>query len=216
MINVGQTYWFPLRIRNSSLSRLSDIIDRLNDRDDVEEAYAPLGFIRKSMTELGLAYKLVNYVFVRADMASLVAIKHSSATFEPLRFIMHPEYDADYNCRYSVLTISDKKMSDYKLVTEKENEKVVFIDNMDFANKPAPGVQITSGQFAGVIGRAKRIKGNKCVVLPIGKEIAFAIKDVPKKYLRFVSDEEMALLEENNMTENYGNIVQSKVQGFHR
>ena len=77
-------------------------------------------------------------------------------------------------------------MADYKLFTEKENEKVIFLDNMDYVCKPSQVVQITEGQFAGVIGRIKRIGGNRCVVLPIGEEFALGVMDLPRKYLRYL------------------------------
>ena len=189
-------HWFPMRIRNSSLSRLEKMKERLDKHDDVDETYAPLGFIKVNMTKMDFAPFLLNFIFVRSTFAKLVSVKSNLELFEPLRFVMHPVFDEKYNRHEEVLYILDKQMEDYKRVTAKENEKVIFLDNLDYACKPSQEVQITEGEFAGVIGRIKRIGGARCVVLPIGKEIAPAIIDVPSKHLRYLTDMEIEKLNE--------------------
>ncbi len=189
-------HWFPMRIRNSSLSRLEKMKERLDKHDDVDETYAPLGFIKVNMTKMDFAPFLLNFIFVRSTFAKLVSVKSNLEQFEPLRFVMHPVFDDKYDRHEEVLYILDKQMEDYKRVTAKENEKVIFLDNLDYACKPSQEVQITEGEFAGVIGRIKRIGGARCVVLPIGKEIAPAIIDVPSKHLRYLTDIEIEKLNE--------------------
>ena len=184
-------HWFPMRIRNSSLSRLEKMKERLDKHDDVDETYAPLGFIKVNMTKMDFAPFLLNFIFVRSTFAKLVSVKSNLELFEPLRFVMHPVFDEKYNRHEEVLYILDKQMEDYKRVTAKENEKIIFLDNLEYACKPSQEVQITEGEFAGVIGRIKRIGGARCVVLPIGKEIAPAIIDVPSKYLHYLTDKEI-------------------------
>lgn len=191
-------HWFPMRIRNSSLSRLEKMKERLDKHDDVDETYAPLGFIKVNMTKMDFAPFLLNFIFVRSTFAKLVSVKSNLEQFEPLRFVMHPVFDNKYDRHEEVLYILDKQMEDYKRVTAKENEKVIFLDNLDYACKPSQEVQITEGEFAGVIGRIKRIGGARCVVLPIGKEIAPAIIDVPSKHLRYLTDMEIEKLNEED------------------
>ena len=191
-------HWFPMRIRNSSLSRLEKMKERLDKHDDVDETYTPLGFIKVNMTKMDFAPFLLNFIFVRSTFAKLVSVKSSLEQFEPLRFVMHPVFDDKYDRHEEVLYILDKQMEDYKRVTAKENEKVIFLDNLDYACMPSQEVQITEGEFAGVIGRIKRIGGARCVVLPIGKEIAPAIIDVPSKHLRYLTDMEIEKLNEED------------------
>lgn len=191
-------HWFPMRIRNSSLSRLEKMKERLDKHDDVDETYAPLGFIKVNMTKMDFAPFLLNFIFVRSTFAKLVSVKSNLEQFEPLRFVMHPVFNEKYDRHEEVLYILDKQMEDYKRVTAKENEKVIFLDNLDYACKPSQEVQITEGEFAGVIGRIKRIGGVRCVVLPIGKEIAPAIIDVPSKHLRYLTDKEIEKLNEED------------------
>ena len=188
--------WFPMRIRNSSLSRLKKMKERLDKHQDIDETYVPLGFIRVNQTKMDFAPFLLNFIFVRSTFAKLVSVKSNLDQFEPLRFVMHPVFDDKFNRHYEVLYISDKQMEDYMRVTAEENEKVIFLDNLDYACKPSREVQITEGQFAGVIGRIKRVGGVRCVVLPIGREIAPAIVDVPNKYLRYLTEDESKKIKE--------------------
>lgn len=188
--------WFPMRIRNSSLSRLKKMKERLDKHQDIDETYVPLGFIKVNQTKMDFAPFLLNFIFVRSTFAKLVGVKSNLDQFEPLRFVMHPVFDDKFNRHYEVLYISDKQMEDYMRVTAEENEKVIFLDNLDYACKPSREVQITEGQFAGVIGRIKRVGGVRCVVLPIGREIAPAIVDVPNKYLRYLTEDESKKIEE--------------------
>lgn len=189
MLRNNELHWFPLRIRNSSLGRLQTMKERLDQHDGIEETYAPLSFIKVSLTKMDFAPFLLNYIFVRSTYEKLVDMKQNQELFEPLRFVMHPALDDGYNKHNEVLYISDRKMEDYIRVTKEENEKVIFLDNMAFACKPSQEVQITEGEFAGVIGRIKRIRGQRCVVLPIGNEMAAAVVDVPNKYLRYLNQQ---------------------------
>ena len=179
-----------MRIRNSSLSRLETMMERLNMQDEVDETYVPLGFIKVNMTKMDFAPCLLNYIFVRSTFTNLVRLKSNLELFEPLRFVMHPVYDEKYDRRHEVLYIPDKQMEDYKRVTARENEKIIFLDNLNYACKPSRTVQIIEGEFAGVVGKIKRIGGVRCVVLPIGREIAPAIIDVPSKHLRYLTESE--------------------------
>jgi transcription antitermination factor NusG len=77
-------------------------------------------------------------------------------------------------------------MEDYMRVTKEDCDKVIFLDNIAYACKPSQKVQITEGRFAGIIGRIKRIKGKRSVVLLIGNELAAAVVDVPNKHLRYL------------------------------
>lgn len=194
MLRNNELHWFPLRIRNSSLARLQTMKERLDRHDDIKETYVPLSFIKVSLTKMDFAPFLLNYIFVRSTFEKLVTLKQNQELFEPLRFVMHSALDVGYNKHNEVLYIPDRKMDDYIRVTAEENEKVIFLDNMTYACKPSQEVQITEGRFAGVVGRIKRIRGQRCVVLPIGNEMAAAVVDVPNKHLRYLTQEEIVRL----------------------
>lgn len=203
MLKENEVHWFPMRIRNSSLSRLEKMVEhfdkqkkRLGNADEPLETYVPLNFIKISMTKMDFAPYLLNYIFVRSTFRRLSEIKNSNEDFEPLRFVMHPTFDENYTRHQEVLTMSDKMMADYQRLTAEANEKVVFLNDLRFACKPGKEVQITEGKFAGIIGRVKRIRGARCVVLPVGMEQAAAVMDVPNNQLRYLSDEEVRDLTE--------------------
>ena len=174
MLKGNETHWFPMRIRNSSLSRLKTMMERLDHHQDIEATYAPMSFIKVSMTKMDFAPVLVNYIFVRSTFEKLVTVKQNQEQFEPLRFVMHPVYDDQLNRQDEVLFVSDREMEDYIRVTKEECDKVIFLDNIAYA------------RFAGVTGRIKRIKGKRCVILLIGSELAAAVVDVPNKHLRYL------------------------------
>ena len=201
MLKADETHWFVMRIRNSSIVRLQTMMERLNHEDNIYETYAPLKYIKVSKTKMDFAPFLLNYLFVRSDFQKLVKVKSNQEMFEPLRFVMHPVSNENFRRHVEPLFISDKSMHDYMRMTKEENDRIVFLDNMQFANKVSKGVQITEGEFAGIIGRIKRIKGLRCVVLPIGNEMAAAVVDVPNKYLRYLTDEEVREIEEQEEQE---------------
>lgn len=59
---------------------------------------------------------------------------------------------------------------------------------------------ITEGDFAGVIGRIKRIGGNRSVVLTVSDSQAVAIVDVHRNHLRYLTDEEARALLDDSKT----------------
>lgn len=202
MLKENDFHWFPMRIRNSSLSRLQQMKERLDkqkvhfDKQDVPfDTYTPLAFIKVGSSEMKLAPCLVNYIFVYSTLAELKKLKSNLELFEPLRFVMHPVYNEKFDIHDEALYISDKSMADFMHVTKEKNDRVVFLDNMEYACKVSQFVQITQGEFAGVIGRIKRIRGKRCVVLLVGNEMAAAVVDVPNKYLRYLTDEEVVKFE---------------------
>lgn len=203
MIDQNEPHWFPMRIRHSSLQRLTLMLQRLDMQKEqlakdgvLLEAYAPMRFIRVSMNKMDFAPYLLNFVFVRSTFNNLVKVKSNQELFEPLRFVMHPAYDANFNSHDEVIYISDKAMSDYQRVTESENGNVVFLRDLQYAVKPSQAVQITEGEFTGVVGRIKRIRGKRCVVLTVSDSQACAIVDVHRDHLRCLTDEEAHALQE--------------------
>lgn len=203
MIDENALHWFPMRIRNSSLPRLTQMLQRLEaeklrlEKDHIFlDAYVPLRYIKTSMAKMDFAPYLLNYIFVRSTFSNLVKLKSNQELFEPLRFVMHPAYDAKYSRHDEVVYISDKVMADYRQITESENNNIIFLRDLRYAIKPSQAVQIIEGQFTGVIGRIKRVRGKRCVVLTICDSQAAAIVDVHRDHLRYLTDEEARELQE--------------------
>ena len=191
MIKENEVHWFALRVRNSTPNRLEALKTLLDREEKVKETYIPLAFLKVSQTKMDFAPSLVNFIYVRASLADMRAIKGNKERYEALRYVMHPVYDEHYNISTEPIYVSDKRMDDFKLTTAVANDRVIFLDNPNYACKPSQEVQITEGEFAGVKGRIKRIQGNRCVVIPIGKDVAVAITGLSRKQLRYLSEAEI-------------------------
>jgi hypothetical protein len=190
MIQENDIHWFPLRLSYASLALLERTKALLDKETTVEATYVPMSFIKVSDTKMDFSPQIVNILFIRTALKSLKAIKANKALYEPLRFIMHTVYDVKYNHSTEVLYIPDKQMNDFIRVTSEANDQVIFLDNLEYACRPSQNVQIIDGPFAGVCGRIKRIKGNICVVIPIEQTAAVAVLNIPRKHLRYLSDQE--------------------------
>jgi hypothetical protein len=70
------------------------------------------------------------------------------------------------------------------------DDRVFYIDNLDFAGKPGQKVKVVEGDFAGVEGTIKRIKKNKCIVVQIDNVAAVAIAFLPAAFLMLIDDKQ--------------------------
>ena len=197
MLKRDEIHWFPLRIRHSNASRLLRLQALLDEEPGVERTFIPMRFKKVAAEKMDFAPAIDNLLFIRVTYDDLSRIKEKKALYEPIRYIMRPVLEPDNTEHSEVLYVADAMMHDFIRVTSEESDKVVWLDNLDFACKPSQAVQITEGQFAGVKGRIKRIQGNVCVVIPIEQTAAVAIRNLPRKYLRYLSEEESVNLTSN-------------------
>lgn len=160
----------------------------LDKEDAVSETYIPMEYRTENFhTELVPAIN--NIIFVRSTYNHLKDIRQNQHLFEPLRYIMRPVFDGKETTT-EVLHVPDPMMKNFIRVTSERQSNVIFLDNMDFACKPGMKACITEGLYTGVIGVVKRIKKTLCIVIPIEGIAAAAIMHVPRKHLRYISDEE--------------------------
>ena len=188
MLKRDEIHWFPLRIRHSNASRLLRLQALLDEEPGVERTFIPMRFKKVAAEKMDFAPAVDNLLFIRVTYDDLSRIKEKKALYEPIRYIMHPVLEVDNTEHSEILYVADAMMDDFIRVTSEESDKVIWLDNLDFACKPSLAVQITEGQFAGVKGRIKRIQGNVCVVIPIEHTAAVAIRNLPRKHLRYLSD----------------------------
>jgi len=198
MLKESDVHWFPMRVRHSSLPRLQLMLDNIDkqkhlllDNDITLESYAPVRYIKLNQNKMDFAPYLLNYIFVRSSFSTLVELKRNMEWFEPLRFVMHPAFDADFNRHDEIIYIPDKRMDDYRRVSDSDYGNVLFLRDPSIAIDPTAPVQITEGPFAGVVGTIKRIKGKRCVVLTISDRQAAAIVDVHRRHLRYLTPVEL-------------------------
>ena len=107
-----------------------------------------------------------------------------------LRYIMQPILDDNNNVlRRDILTVPDRQMENFIKVASVLDDRVFYMENLDFAGKPGQRVKVIEGDFAGVEGIIKRVKKNKCVVVQIEKVAAVAIAFLPAAFLLPIEDD---------------------------
>ena len=190
MLERKAVQWFPMRVRHSSPMRLMKMKDLLDKEPSVAETYVAMKYTKVDDTTMTFTPAIDNLIFVRIAYDRLSGIKANKALFEPLRYIMRPVIEADGWEHREAVHVPEQQMRDFIRVTAEANDRVIYLDNLAFACKPGQKVQITEGQFAGVKGTIKRIKGNVCVVIPIKDTIAAAITGLHRRQLRYLTDEE--------------------------
>ena len=178
--------WFPMRATYSRELLMKDELDRLGI-----ENFLPLQ-IRWVETSMGEELRAVpavhNLIFVHSTQEKIGELRQAYMSLEPLRYMTRPSANGSGN---DIIRISDAQMSAFVQVASfRQDEHVVFLDNLSFACKPGQKARITDGPYAGITGVVKRIKKNLCVVIPIERVAAVAIMHVPRAHLRYISDEE--------------------------
>jgi len=186
MFSQSDVLWFPMRVSYSSAPRLLRLKELLDERSDVLDTYVAMHYAKVG-NQMKFTPVISNLIFVRATYTNLTDIKNTGE-FLPLRFIMHPVMEENGWVHREAMYIKDALMNDFIRVTSEANDKVIFLDNLEFACRPGQRVQITQGAFAGVKGVIKRIQGNVCVVVPIENTIAAAITGLPRKYLCYLGE----------------------------
>ena len=175
-------------MRHAHQSRLLAMKELLDKEQLVRKTYVPM--IYQTVNDhTSLVPAINNIIFVQSTYNDLTAMRKNQLLYEPLRYIMHPVFDGKETTS-EALYVPDGMMQKFIRVTEDKRENVIFLDNLDFACKPGMKARITDGPYTGVTGVVKRIKKNLCVIIPIERVAAVAIMHVPRKNLRYISDEE--------------------------
>ena len=183
MIDKEALLWFPMRVTYSREQKIKVRLDELG-----VESFIPMEY-RKVNYRWELVPAVNNLIFIHTNYNYLNDIKRTQKELLPLRYYMHTVLNEGME-KTEVLTVPDRQMADFIRVSASYDEKVLHLQNMVFACRPGAKVQIAEGPFAGVKGVVKHIKKNLCVVIAIRDIAAIAIRNVPKKSLVYLSDEE--------------------------
>lgn len=127
---------------------------------------------------------ITSLIFIHACQKSITELKMTKRELSSLRYIMHPVLDENSNVlRKDILTVPDKQMENFIKVASVYDDRVFYMENLEFAGKPGQRVKVVEGDFAGVEGTIKRVKKNKCVVVQIENVVAVAIAFLPAAFL---------------------------------
>jgi transcription antitermination factor NusG len=111
-------------------------------------------------------------------------MKMTRREMAPLRYMMRPIHDEKgQTIRHEIIVVPDVQMDNFMRVASIVDDRVFYIENLDFAGRPGQRVKVIAGDFAGVEGIIKRVKKNKRVVVQIEHVAAVAIAFLPSAFL---------------------------------
>jgi transcription antitermination factor NusG len=181
-MNSAGLSWFPMRATYSRELIIKDELDRLG-----VENFVPMkdNWVKNGVgEELRQEPAIHNLIFVHSTQEKISELKRSYKRLEPLRYMTRPSVDSR---EHTIIRIPDAQMSAFlRLASFHYDDRIVFFDNMQFVSKPGPRVEIIEGDFAGVRGEVKRIKGYRCVAVSVEGIAAVGIMDMPNKCLRYL------------------------------
>jgi transcription antitermination factor NusG len=128
-----------------------------------------------------------NLIFVHASQSQITEMKMTRREMAPLRYMMRPIHDdGGQTFRREIIVVPDRQMENFMRVASVVDDRVFYIENLDFAGKPGQRVRVVDGDFAGVEGIIKRVKKNKRVVVQIEHVAAVAIAFLPSAYIEIL------------------------------
>ena len=174
--------WYPMRVTYSREMKVKAELDRLEIVNFVPMTYK-LVCSDNGKLHRELVPAINNLIFVHASRASITEMKMTRRELAPLRYMMQPVLGADRFAERPILVVPDKQMEDFMRVASVADDRVFYMDNLDFVGKPGQRVKIVEGEFSGIEGIVKRVKKNKVVVVQIEHVAAVAIAFIPSAFI---------------------------------
>lgn len=177
-----ELHWFPMRVTYSRELLVKSFLDEQGVESFVPLHYESVEGKHPRCRVLKPAVR--NLIFLHSTRQAITELKMTKREMAAVRYMMRPLYDG--KCQlvgHDIMTVPDKQMENFIRVASVADDRVFFMENLDFAGKPGQRVKVVEGDFAGVEGVIKRIKKNKCVVVQIEHVAAVAIAFVPSTFL---------------------------------
>jgi len=165
--------WFPMRV---TYSREMAVRDELTRQGIVN--FLPMKTVLcdeySSHPRHELAPAISNLIFVRSTKDIITMLKHTNSALEPLRFMIdRTTEDA------RIMTVPDGQMANFMRVATVTDDRVIYLDEVQWVGKEGRRVRVTGGVFKGAEGVIRRVRRNKCVCVEIAGVVAVAIAFVP-------------------------------------
>ena len=178
-----------MRVTYSRVMQAKDFLDSIG-----VESFVPMHYVHvegKHPRHRVLKPAISSLIFVHSCQKSITELKMTKRDLQSLRYMMYPVLDESNNVvRRDILTVPDGQMENFIRVASVHDDRVFYIENLNFAGKPGQRVKVTQGDFAGIEGTIKRVKKNKCVVVQIENVAAVAIAFLPAAFLQSLDDDE--------------------------
>ena len=124
-----------------------------------------------------------NLIFIHSTRQILTNLKMTRREFLPLRYMISRPHDSE---RGTVMVVPDNQMNNFIRVASIQDERVIFPEQSTFLGKEGHQVRVTDGDFKGVTGVIKRVKGSKRVVVELKGIAAVAIAFIPGAFLQII------------------------------
>ena len=187
-LSKDELHWFPMRVTYSREVAAKEFLDTLGI-----ECFIPMHYEYeegKHPRHRKLKPAVNNLIFIHSTRGHITELKMTKKELTSLRYMMHPVLDKDHNLlRHEIMTVPNREMENFIRVASINDDRVFYVENLDFAGKPGQRVRVTDGDFAGVEGTIKRIKKNRCVVVQIEGVAAVAIAFLPSAFLQPLDEE---------------------------
>ena len=175
-------HWYPMRVTYSRELQTKSFLESVGVECFIPMRYEQIDGRHPRHQELRPA--IHNLIFVHASQSRITEMKMTRREMAPLRYMMRPVHDdKGQTVRHEIIVVPDLQMDNFMRVASIADDRVFFIENLDFAGKPGQRVRVVDGDFAGVEGIIKRVKKNKRVVVQIEHVAAVAIAFLPSVYL---------------------------------
>jgi KOW motif./Transcription termination factor nusG. len=189
MLKTEEIHWYPMRVTYSREMLAKAYLDSIGVESFIPMRYVPIKGKHPRHRELKPA--ITSLIFIRSCQKDITELKMTKRELNSLRYIMTPVLDDNNNViRRDILTVPDKQMDNFIKVASVNDDRIFYMENLDFAGKPGQRVKVVEGDFAGVEGTIKRVKKNKCVVVQIENVAAVAIAFLPAAFLLPIEEEE--------------------------
>jgi len=177
--------WYPMRVTYSRELLAKAFLESVGVECFVPMHYEQVEGRHPRHQELRPAVR--NLIFVHASQSQITEMKMTRREMAPLRYMMRPVHDdMGGAARHEIIVVPDLQMNNFMRVASVTDDRVFYIENLDFAGRPGQRVKVVDGDFAGVEGIIKRVKKNKRVVVQIEHVAAVAIAFLPSAYIEIL------------------------------
>ena len=174
--------WYPMRVTYSRELSIKQYLDDLNIENFIPMRYGMVpndnGKMRRKLIPA-----VNNLIFIHSTRQILTNLKMTRREFLPLRYMISRPHDSE---RGTVMVVPDNQMNNFIRVASIQDERVIFPEQSTFLGKEGHQVRVTDGDFKGVTGVIKRVKGSKRVVVELKGIAAVAIAFIPGAFLQII------------------------------
>ena len=171
-----------MRVAYGRAERVMAIRDCLKARD--VEHFIPM--TRRPVSSDGrkrfrLLPAVEGLVFIHSTQSVITRMKTFERDFLPLRYLMHhPVGDGNSE----IIRIPDRQMDNFMRVASVQDDRVMFLGNVDFSQKIGQRVRVIDGLFKGVEGTVYRVRKDRRVVVELDGVTAVAISYISHDLLQ--------------------------------